>query len=699
MAYTLAQVEAVMKERGMMPEKQEEEQPTLEQVQAEMKRRGMEVPSNESSSTANTLANEQGGWLKGLGQQGLNSLGNLGASLGNLPAQGIEKLGFDKPYNIHHPKDLPPAQNLGEIGGRSIAKSLPTLLPFAGAAGTASLIPKAAEEAGLIAKLIHGGARLGGGGLGGAVTGGAINEGHRKEGAKEGAIEGVAGIAIPEILGFGLNGIIGRDATKAQKALQKAMAELQQKEGSLAAVKGEAKANQLPTDMNVYPHAIANKNEKLQEAMQQHAANPREEFPEQVLHEGHTQLVPRAEEHVQNVDNLVSRFLQHGEPNDESLARQIAHHFEGVPGRTGKKSGGFKQDLGRVYDSIDNDLKGKFITETGAPSSSLTDKQLEEAAEKALGPNAGPKQKESFMKQEREHSAQTGPEEKIDADKYFKKYRTLRLEGNDDIARAYRGGLTPEAHDEWKLRGKKKLDEAERMEQVLEHQIGGEPLRRLKAINRRYAREYAPLNENEIYQKMVHGEKIDARDLAHALRGNSPGNAILRQYIQSNPDAAYLMAAKEFSANPERLLNLNRTSRQYINERNTPELHHLIQEQVRARNAVPIAAAQQHHFTELHKSVQNAFKEHQKAMELTTKLEKDIPKLQSEIQRHTAMEAKLRHAESEKGISKAAHDKKKEALKEALMKKNKARSRLQGIIKTGYLTGLEEYNRRNPPAK
>lgn len=653
-----------------------------------------EQPSPEKGILPASLA-----YLKGFGQQGLNSVENMGASAWNVPASLWESATGKRPYNIPHPKDLPPPQSIEEGGGRSIAKALPELLPFLGATKAASYAPKAAEGASALMKILSGGGKLAAGAAGGAGTAAAYNEGNRTEAAEKGALEGIGGVAAPAIFGAALNPVTGRSVTKAEAALQKAMMDLQQKEGGLAQIKGEAKGNKLPTDVNVYPHRIANKQEQLEQAMQEHASLPKDEFPSQITHEAHTQLVPQAEQHAENVDNLISRFMNHGAPNDEALAQQVAHHFEGVPNAQGRRSGGFKQDLGRVYDSIDNDLKGKKISVSNEPTVGMTDKELQKLADEKLGVHANQKVKDDFIKQARQVTMKEGANEEVDADKYFKKYRTLKLEGNDDTARAYRGGLTPEAHDEWKARGKAKLDESERMEKVLEKQVGGEPLKRLKAINRRYAREYAPLNENEIYQKMVHGEKVDVRDLAHALRGNSPGNAILRNYFRSNPDAAYLMASHEFSGHPERLQNLNQTHTQYINEHNTPELHQLIQAQMQARNAIPAAAAQQHHFTELHKTVQNAFAEHQKGMERISKLETEMPKLQKDIRDATAMERRLRKAEGEKGISKDIHAKRKEELQKAIIKRDKMRRYVTKTLKGAGMVGLEEWNRRNPKSK
>lgn len=638
-------------------------------------------------------------YLKGFGQQGLNSAENIGASAGNVPASLWESATGNRPYNIPHPKDLPPAQSIEERGGRSVAKAIPDLLPFLGAMKAASAVPKAAEGASALMKILHGTGKLAAGGAGGAGTAAAINEENRGEAAETGALEGIGGVAAPAIFGAALNPVTGRNVTKAEAALQKAMIDMQKKEGSLAGIKGEAKGNQLPTDVNVYPHRIANKQEQLQQAMQEHAGIPKEEFPSQVTHEAHTQLVPQAEQHAENVDNLISRFLNHGGPNDEELAQQVAYKFEGRPGANKRRSGGLKQDLGRVFDSIENDFKGKTITTTNLPTASMTDKQLEQLADEKLGVHANPKLREEFINKSREATMNESSKEEHDAVKYYKKYRTLLLESGEDRARAHRGGLTPEAYDEWIDRSKQKADEAEHMEKVLKEQIGGEPIKRLNAIKKRYSEEYAPLNENEIYQKMVHGEKVDARDLAHALRGNAPGNAILRNYIRSNPDAAYLMASHEFSGHPERLQNLNQTQRQYINEQNTPELHQLIQAQMEARNAIPIAAAQQHHFTELHKTVQNAFKEHQQSMERVSKLEKDIPRLQKEIQQATVMEKKLRAAEGEKGISKEVHEKRKRELEKAIVKREKIRNKLTKLTKGALVVGLEEWNRRNPKSK
>lgn len=154
---------------------------TKEEAIAELAKRGIS-PSGEpltqsnSPSALSSFADANVGWIKGLTRGVGQSIGDILASIGNLPAQGIEALSGKRPYNIPHP-DLLNKQSagLGESLGQMFGQRLPKW------ALEAYLADRVAPFAGnnLFGRIALGGAQ-------GATTGFAANEGSRQKGAEEG---------------------------------------------------------------------------------------------------------------------------------------------------------------------------------------------------------------------------------------------------------------------------------------------------------------------------------------------------------------------------------------------------------------------------------------------------------------------------------------------------------------------------------
>jgi hypothetical protein len=154
---------------------------TQEEAIAELARRGLDptgkpLQTPRKPSMLSSLAGQQVNWIKGLthglGQAG----GDIGASILNLPAQGIEKLTGSRPYNVPHPDLLNKhPQSFSESVGQKVGANLPKW------ALEAYLAHRVAPMAGR-----NPFARIGLGGAQGAATGFAINEGKREHGAKVG---------------------------------------------------------------------------------------------------------------------------------------------------------------------------------------------------------------------------------------------------------------------------------------------------------------------------------------------------------------------------------------------------------------------------------------------------------------------------------------------------------------------------------
>jgi hypothetical protein len=154
--------------------------------------------SSNQSSILGQLLNNQIGWLKGGARGAAQSIGDIGASIGNLPAQGVEHFTGKRPYSIPHPQLLNEhPTSFGESFGQKAGKNLPRW------AIEAYLAHRIAPIGGRNPLL-----RIGAGGAGGAGVGYAANEENRASGAGEGL-----GIGLAEGLGSEFP-LFARQATK-----------------------------------------------------------------------------------------------------------------------------------------------------------------------------------------------------------------------------------------------------------------------------------------------------------------------------------------------------------------------------------------------------------------------------------------------------------------------------------------------------
>ena len=622
-------------------------------------------------------------YSKGFYPSVVNTLANQSASLNNLVGG-----------NVPHQPELKKSKNKWENVGQQAGEIAPDFVPGATGFKAANLIKRAPEGAKLLQKLLTGGARLGVGAGAGAATGAALDE-KRMQGAESGAMQGAGAIAIPGTMNY-IGNKFGKNAvTKAEEAVQNAMKQYEEHAANVAKTKGESGAKYNLTDVERFPHRIEAKQEALQQAQQERQGLPNEEFPQGVLHPAHTQLELRAQQEAQRTNEAISNELQHGQPNDEHLAQDIAHHFEGRPTQTPngeRRMGGLKQELGDEFQAIDKTFEGKKVS----TPNKVNEKEIEELAKIHLGEHSSPLAYKSFMEQTRNYYKDLAGNGIEDAQKLYKKYRALTMQATEDRMNLAKRGLTPEDVEKYKgLAGAKEAEAAE-IEKVLKEQVGGESFKRLQAVKKRWATENAPVTELKHYQNWVEHERVNERNIPSLLRGSHKGNVILRNYIQSNPNTANLLASHEFAARPEELMNLNATQRGYINPERTPDLHNLMMEQQRAHEAVPIARAQQEHFSEINKNVQQQLKLHEAERAKAIKLDQQIPKLQHEISDLNRLETKLRKELEAKDLSKKAKDEKNKALVEAVAKKQRFEKRVKSARNViGAAFALDLYGRKH----
>lgn len=172
------------------------------------------------------------------------------------------------------------------------------------------------------------------------------------------------------------------------------------------------------------------------------------------------------------------------------------------------------------------------------------------------------------LKQELETS---GKENSMPANKFVSGYRTLKEMAQKTRSSAY--GKTPQEHDRL-IEAADAMDiDVKRMEEILDKSLGGENLKELNRIKKRYATEIAPLFKNKFYQELQFKGKAP-RNMLEALSGephvkaSNPnkvtGQKILNDLFKNDPELLRLLVGESFAKNPGELLKPNELLEQYL---------------------------------------------------------------------------------------------------------------------------------------
>lgn len=181
---------------------------------------------SQNSGIFKSLMQAQGNYLKGAAKGSLQGLGDFGASAANAPISLAEKLLGQEMPHVPHPHLLEEQPgSLSELIGQKVGKNAaPLLIPGSAAFKAASLVPKAARNASLMAKIGSNVGKLSAAGAAGAATGYLGNEENRAQGALQGGIEGISGVGLGSSI-KALSSLksknIAKDITKTMEDLKK----------------------------------------------------------------------------------------------------------------------------------------------------------------------------------------------------------------------------------------------------------------------------------------------------------------------------------------------------------------------------------------------------------------------------------------------------------------------------------------------
>lgn len=493
--------------------------------------------------------------------------------------------------------------------------------------------------------------------LAGSAVGSAVSPEHRGLGA---ALGGVAE-TIPSAISGAKNWIKERNVSGREKDLYKAMMEHEMQKADLDSLK------------NLSMHKFGRNNpEGLLLSAQDKAielakaqAMKGVHFPNEKMLPGQ-QLIPEAEHNVQQTNEALKQTLGEGETHNKDLSNHIVNAIEGVPviephPKTGLprmvRKGGLREEIGSKYDELENNLPEIKIS--GSPDMEAVEKELKKfTSDKA---NLNEDQKDSFRKA----LAATHPSAKgktINGKEFFRAYRSLkRMEG---AQRSKAFGLSPKEHDEWIERANQTKKTHEDMEKIIEQHFPADTIKRLHEINHEYSNQVAPLHENPMYQHMLKHGRYKG-NMIEALTGTTPGNKILNNLIQNNPELSRLVLGHSFAGNPEKLMVPNKAIDPFVQA--NPQISQLMRRQKQA--VEDLGAIKQN--SELYKHVEM------------------IPKLNAEIHAQTKMARRLQQESEVAGLTKAEVGKKKIEYEKAERKLRALKNKLIGATlitsSVGYL--------------
>lgn len=489
--------------------------------------------------------------------------------------------------------------------------------------------------------------------LAGSGVGAAISPEHRELGAALGG----AAETVPFALRGAKNYYQNRNTAGREKDLYKAMMEHEMQKADLESLKNLATHKFGKNNPEALLLSAQDKAAQLEEA----EAFKRRHFPNEQMLPG-AQLVPEAEHGVNRVNEALKQTLGEGDTHSQDLSKHIVNAIEGVPviephPKTGLprevRKGGLREEIGSKYDELENKLPDIEIP--GSPDMEAVEKELKKfTSDKA---NLTEEQKDSFRKAlAATHPSAKG--RKINGKEFFRAYRSLkRMEGNQ---RSKAFGLSPKEHDEWIERANQTKKTYEDMEKIIEKHFPADTIKTLHEINHEYANKVAPLHENPMYQQMLKHGRYKG-DLAEALSGTTPGNKILNNLIQNNPELSRMVVGHSFAENPAKLMKPNKTIEPFI--RANPQISELMEQQKAATSALEAAKRNE----EMYKHVEK------------------IPKLSQEIHEQRLLAKRLKHEAEVTGLTKAEVAKKKIEYEKAQKKLRALTNKLIGasILGTG----------------
>lgn len=308
-------------------------------------------------------------------------------------------------------------------------------------------------------------------------------------------------------------------------------------------------------------------------------------------------LIPQAQQQTQQALAQTRQYLGAGQQNDVMFQRIMNGLIKGA-----------RSSIGQGYDALEDRFANKKVT---IPN----DRTLNEIHQELFRLDSQGKSNSPEANKLLDQLESHGKNETIAADEVLRQFRTVdklakltfkkAFSRNENLTEEQRTNLENQAHGY--------QEQATKLQQLLEEHVDPEFADVLKDLNSQW-RQYASLYRNPTGREIEAGRGIAGRNIFQKVRGDEPGQQLLRRIIASSPAASRAAIGHTYGENPEELLSAPEHEQEFI--RRDPELSNYIdkikQSLQREQQAQDITQQRQ---TEA-KRVEEAFKEDVKLEQL-----------------------------------------------------------------------------------
>lgn len=539
----------------------------------------------------------------------------------------------------------------------------------------------------------------------GAALGGAFSpEGHRGEGALMGGALGAAGATIPTIARGAMN---LKQRVSALRNLDKL-----KKEGSITqeqyqkavndeeALKELSKSQGLGTDVTEMEAQLPKLEQETSQLGQEIQSIPKVNTENMLAAPTGEELVPQAEslfkteqQKSAQAEKQLANHLYKGYEHGVPIAESVVNEIEGIPIKgSNRRMGGLKKEIGNQYDTIEENLKDQNIVIPRDDALKAIETQARKSLEDSRGFFKNDTEYENTVKKIVEQMKPSSTSnEIIPAADVLSNYRSLKnmalkirkkafsreVAGNKDLQK----DMLAQADE---MQG-----DANNLEQLMEGQDLGSELENLKSANKRWREEIVPLYKNSIYQTFLNKGYAPTQDLIYGLRGNGPGQKIIRDIIKNNPTLIRSILGQRYAEKPANIHEFDELAQEFI-EAAPEETQNLIKahrESLAKAEEAKISHETAKQRAEQMKAeserVKKSFEEEKKAQEKRTKKEAELKELQEKLAAYKRNIPELKKKAKATGISLQ----KKLELERKIAKAEKDRDKLiQRII--GFSIGI-----------
>lgn len=283
----------------------------------------------------------------------------------------------------------------------------------------------------------------------------------------------------------------------------------------------------------------------------------------------HELALQKALDSIEKTKEHHKRFLGQGQEHTARASQEFIDFIEGKQHpETGKYEGGLRRDIGSQYDKLAEDMTKERVQLEQTPDLKSIQKSISK-----LGTGV------TRAEKERLHKILIAADSKlktVSGDHALMTYREIKKQKSNAFKNAYEHGVGPKEHEQWIKKGEELKSLEERTKTMLEKQIGGKYLERLKKIDKEYATKIAPLSENPMYLEMrKHGQT--SKNILKYLHGKTPGNETLNAIVEKNPELQRVIVGQKFAATPEKLAQDFEAVQRYKNL--NPLISKIIEEQ------------------------------------------------------------------------------------------------------------------------